>query len=34
MTERERTAFLKAAEVVKKDTDFVVKAIDEDISSK
>jgi malate dehydrogenase len=34
MTERERTAFLKAAETVKKDTDFVVKALDEDISSK
>ena len=34
MTERERTAFLRAAEIVKKDTDFVVNAIDEDLSSK
>ena len=30
MTERERTAFLKAAETVKKDTNFVVNAIDEE----
>ena len=34
MTERERTAFLKAAEVVKKDTNFVVNALDDDISFK
>ncbi len=31
MTERERTAFLKAAETVKKDTDSVVKAVKENI---
>ena len=34
MTERERTAFLKAAEVVKKDTDLVINAVDEDIFPK
>ncbi len=34
MTERERKAFLKAAETVKKDTNSVIEAIDEDILSK